>query len=95
LEPERVPDAFIDFVNALGNASGWALALAEALLFAYGFFKGWWIPGHIHNREVKARDDADKSLEASTKANEELARQFARLQRQISKRGGVGPDDAD
>ena len=90
-----MPDAFIDFVNALGNASGWALALAEALVFAYGFYKGWWVPGRIHDREVAARDNADKALEASTKANEGLARQFSSLQRKLSKRGGAAPDESD
>ena len=86
-----MPETIGALLQALGDASGWAVAVALAVTFAYGFYKGWWVPGFVYQREVKRADENDQTVEqataalsASNEAAEVISTELRSLQRKLS-----------
>lgn len=87
-------------LQTLGDASGWAIAVAILFTFAWGFHKGWWVPGFVYQREVERADANDATVEAATvtiaaskdaavvsaKAQSDLAKEVRGLQRRLEAR---------
>jgi len=66
-------EALTKLLNALAEASPTVIAIVEALVFGYGFYKGWWVPGWVHQREVQRGDEAVDAVEESTKTTKQAA----------------------
>lgn len=66
-------EALTGLLNALGQSSPTVIAIALAILFGYGFVKGWWVPGWVYDREIKRAETARDAVMASTDATEKAA----------------------
>lgn len=67
--PGASMDIFALLLRDLGNASLAVIAIAEALIFAYGFWKEWWVPGGTYRREL----ERGNALEAASNENVKAA----------------------
>lgn len=67
----------LDFLTALlhdlGNASAVVIAIALPVMFVFGFWRGWWVPGYLHEREVKRGDELEAAAIQSTRTVERAA----------------------
>jgi hypothetical protein len=59
-------------LEGIASAGGWVVCVATLLAILDGFRRGYVVPGHVYDREVKRGD----RLEA---ANERLTRRIAEL----------------
>lgn len=94
-----MPDWFVPLLNALGNVSGWALAVAVLLFFVVALYKGWIVPGYIYQREVTRGDRAEDAVTSATNSTKQasdatkaatetalaVAQQLARLERAVAR----------
>lgn len=60
-------------LTALGDASGWVVAMALAILGLYALATGLIVPGYVYRREVARGDRAEDAIEASTRTTEQAA----------------------
>lgn len=79
-------DVFTSLLHDLGNASGWVVALALAILNVYGFWKGWWVPGSIYQREVERGD----KLEADNREKDRVAASAAGMAEALRQLASLG-----
>ena len=64
---------FVSVLQALGDASGWAVAVATLLIVLTGLWRGWVVPGYVYQREVERGDRAEGAVESATKTTEQAA----------------------
>jgi hypothetical protein len=60
-------------LEGLGNASGWVVALVVLGLVAYGFWKGYIVPGYVYERERARGDRAEDAVDASNRTVDSAA----------------------
>lgn len=66
-------EAAQQIAKLIADGSGWVLFAGSWVLFAYGFHKGWWVPGWAHDREVARGDRAEDAIDNATKTTHEAA----------------------
>lgn len=67
-------DEFLGLLRALGDASGWVVALAIAIIGIYAIATGKLVPGYIYRREVARGDRAEDAVDAANKTTEQAAK---------------------
>lgn len=63
-------EVFTSFIEILGSAGPHIITISVLLIFGYGFFTGWWVPGYIYKREIDRGDRAEDAVDASTRTTE-------------------------
>lgn len=68
-----MPTDFISLLDALGNASGWAIATALLIFGIVGLIRGWVVPGYLYEREVARGDGLEAAADQSARTVERAA----------------------
>lgn len=63
----------VAILRALGDASGWVVAVVVLGAVAYGFAKGYVVPGYVYRREIERGDRAEDAVEKSTAVVDQAA----------------------
>lgn len=68
-----MPTDFIDLLSALGNATGWTVAVALLIFMVVGLVRGWVVPGYLYRREVARGDSLEDAANQSARTVERAA----------------------
>lgn len=63
----------LDLLRALGDASGWVVAVTVLALGVGALARGHLVPGYVYRREVARGDRAEDAVEASTRTVQQAA----------------------